>query len=67
MDSNNENIIQKYANALVTYSNCNGHRKGDMNKEKIKEYAAKLSELGIPLPNDVELFKIGIFNGEGAF
>lgn len=62
-----ENIIQQYANALVTYSNCNGHHKADMNREKIKEYAARLSELGIPLPNDIELFKIGVFNGDGSY
>jgi len=60
-------LIQHLANALTTWCNCGGHHKAEMNSRRVKQYRSELAELKIDPPSDKELYKIGIFNGDGAY
>lgn len=62
-----DNLIQQLANATVTGARCGGHFKAKMNEQKAAEYVAALRIESKYIPSDDELYKIGIFNGEGAY
>jgi len=63
---NTQETIQKLANATKTYYNCSGHGKAARNERLVNEYKKELSDNNITIPEDEELLKIGVFNGDGA-
>lgn len=63
----NEKLLQMLANATKTYMGCNGHNKALCNKQRMKEFEAQLKDRGVNIPDDRQLSKNGIFNGEGAY
>lgn len=60
-------LIDKMANAIVTYNKCAGHSKAANNMRLFKRYKKEALRRGIEVPDDNELFKRGEFNGPGSF
>ena len=59
-------LVQRLANATVTYYRALGHGKAYRNDVRRKQLAKKLVDSGETLPNDEELCRLGKFNGIGS-
>jgi hypothetical protein len=59
-------LLQKLANAQITYAQCGGHGKAESNRQQVIKLKEQLKELGVEIPTDDELYKIGVFNGQGS-
>lgn len=55
-----------YANALVTYAECGGHKKAERNENLAKQWSEKIVEFGGQVPPKEEAYRWGVFNGEGS-
>lgn len=62
-----EDLIKMLANATVTYYECGGHHKAEMNEWRMKEYEEELKNRSAVIPSKEELLSTGIFNGKGAY
>ena len=60
-------LVQMMANAAVTGATCIGHNKSGWNDLFVEEYEARILELGGIVPSTEELYKMGSFNGKGAY
>jgi hypothetical protein len=60
------NLLEKLANATVTYYQCNGHAKAERNLFLMREYREQLKAMECEIPSDKELLERGKFNGEGS-
>ena len=61
-----QNLITKLANARTTQALAGGHNKAYINGCAVNEHIAQLKKIGVKIPSDDELYKIGIFNDEGS-
>jgi hypothetical protein len=60
-------LIQMLANAATTGATCGGHTKARMNNLFFEEYKEELESSGGVVPSMDALYKIGEFNGKGAW
>lgn len=60
-------LLQRAANALKTYYNCSGHTKAEGNKRNFEKFKDTLIGMGVLIPEDNELLKVGQFNGDGSW
>ena len=74
----NSELLQMYANADITCSQCGGKYKGDRNEELRRKYANELKSRNVIVPVDIhdkvdESFEAnveipqGVFNGVGSY
>jgi len=61
-----QELIQQLANATTTYYQAGGHTKARLNEIAMKEFHQEMLNRRIDIPENEELFKIGVFNGKGA-
>lgn len=64
---NQQELIQKLANATTTGAHCGGRHKSAVNYALADKYRETLVALGVTIPSDAELASIGKFNGIGSF
>jgi hypothetical protein len=62
-----QELLEMLANATKTHYQCSGHSKAERNEQKAAQYKEQLVELGVDIPTDDELLKVGIFNGKGSY
>lgn len=60
-------LLTKLCNATRTYYCCNGHSKAERNEYWAKQYKQELEAMGVTIPPEYELLKLGVFNGEGSY
>lgn len=60
----NDELMQAYANALLTSMSALGRNKAEMNRRLADKYANEARRRGLELPNDA--WRNGTFNGPGA-
>lgn len=62
--ASNEDLIQMWKNAHITWCRCGGHKKAQMNEYFLTVYEAEFTKrkMGLPANSDD-----GNFNGIGAF
>ena len=58
--------LQKLANATKTYYDCCGHKKAAKNAAARIWLAQELAKKNVVVPDDDELYAMGIFNGDGS-
>lgn len=62
-----EELLIFLANAQQTYALCGGHHKASRNHYLVTQYKTELTKRGVPIPANEELYKTGIFNGQGSY
>lgn len=60
-------LIQMLANSATTGATCGGHTKARMNNMFFEEYKEELERIGGCVPSMDDLYKLGQFNGKGAW
>lgn len=61
-----EEVIQSLANATTTYYQAHGHTKAERNRLYMIDFQEQLRNMGVEIPSDDELLKIGVFNGNAS-
>ena len=66
MKHSNKKLLKMLANARTTSASAGGHTKAALNEINVNENIIVLSERGVEIPEDEELYKTGRFNGVGS-
>lgn len=61
-----DELINKLANATVTYTGARGAAKADRNRAAARYYEQQIKDAGGDVPSADELRRRGVFNGDGS-
>ena len=59
--------LQRLANCVKTHYLAMGRGKAANNERRADELRKQLKSMGVSVPSDEQLLKVGIFNGEGSY
>jgi len=64
--ASSETLLVWLSNAKTTAARALGHGKGKRNDDLVKAYVNELKARNEVVPSSDELYKTGVFNGEGS-